>query len=200
MKNGLLNNVSLGSASYAIDNYDSGKITVDGGTLKTAAASGIRMFYNNGGEVTVNGGMIDAGWTGIQIQAGTKAAITVNNGTISGKTYALYVYGTNYSSQTDDINVAIHGGTFNGTVKTYEDFTVDGGIFNDAFVVSSYVLKPKMLTGGTFNGAAWVDSGYFGMIKDGILCDYTKETDANGNIISRTPTTAKYSAPFDAVA
>ena len=82
----LINNGS-GSATYAIDNYTTGKVTVNDGTVDAAKTAAIRMFYINGGELNVAGGTIghynsesDQSYYGIQVMAGTNADVNITGG------------------------------------------------------------------------------------------------------------------------
>ena len=149
---GTLYNASTGSAAYAIDNYGSGKVTINGGYVDAKKASAIRMFYCNGGVLTVNGGTIgrynsddDCCFRGIQVQDGTDSDVVIHGGAIAGK-YALYSNGTDGSSVTitdgsfdGDVgfgsagpdNVDISGGTFYKWVRTWGSQTgfISGGTF-----------------------------------------------------------------------
>ena len=148
---GILYNASSGSAAYAIDNYSAGQVTINSGTVDAKRASAIRMFYNNGGVVNVNGGTIghynsddDCSYMGIQAQSGTNAIINVTGGTVSGN-YALY------SSATGSSAVTISGGSFDGLVGFGSGVTsvsVSGGMFNDW--VWPYGSQTGFITGGLF--------------------------------------------------
>ena len=113
VNSGSLYNQGTGSATYAIDNFTAGSVTINGGTVDAAKASAIRLFYNNGGSVTVSGGVIghynsddDYAYMGIQVQNGTNANVTVTGGTIAGY-YAFYANNTGGE-------ITISGGTFKG--------------------------------------------------------------------------------------
>ena len=126
---GILYNEGTGSAAYAIDNYGSGKVTVNGGTIDAKKASAIRMFYCNGGEITVFGGTIggESNYMGIQVMSGTNVSINITGGAIMGS-YALYTNSTGTSS------AIISGGTFSGYVGFAAAYTgsieIGGGKFN----------------------------------------------------------------------
>ena len=130
---GTLYNASSGSAAYAIDNYGSGKVTINGGTVDAKKASAIRMFYNNGGKVEVTGGTVghynsasDRSYMGIQVMGGTDADVVVSGGTVAGL-YPLY------SNGSGDSSVLISGGTFDGDSvgfsSTPDNISITGGTF-----------------------------------------------------------------------
>lgn len=163
---GTLYNASIGSAAYAIDNYSAGKVTINGGTIDAKKASAIRMFYNNGGVVTVNGGSIghynnddDCSYMGIQVMAGTNADVTVSGGTVYGS-YALY------SNGTDDSAVSISGGLFDGYVAFGSagptNISISGGMFT--CWVGTWGSQTGFITGGLFaenlDDASQVAEGY----------------------------------------
>lgn len=151
INSGLLLNVSTGSAAYAIDNYSAGNITINGGKVDAAKASAIRMFYVNGGSVTVNGGVVghynsddDRAYMGIQVMYGANVDVTVSGGTIAGD-YALYA---NNSGGSIDIS----GGTFNGYVAFGStgpsDISITGGVFNSW--VGTWGDQTGFISGGTY--------------------------------------------------
>ena len=152
VNSGLLQNVSSGSAAYAIDNRNAGKVTINGGRVDAAKASAVRMFYNNGGKVTVTGGTIghytdenDCSFMGVQVQAGTDADVEITGGTFAA-TYAVYSRGTGDSS------VTISDGTFNGQVifdSTGPDYiSITGGTFLNE--VEAYGSQSGFISGGIF--------------------------------------------------
>ena len=169
VESGNLYNMSTGSASYAIDNYSAGKVTINGGKIDAAKASAIRLFYNNGGSVTVNGGVIgryvsddDCTYMGIQVQNGTNANVTITGGTIDGY-YAVYANNTGGK-------ISISGGTLNSYVMFGSagpsDISISGGAH---YYVYAYGSQTKFVSGGIY--AYEVDETY---IADGyILTDNT---------------------------
>ena len=169
VESGNLYNMSTGSASYAIDNYSAGKVTINGGKIDAAKASAIRLFYNNGGSVTVNGGVIgryvsddDCTYMGIQVQNGTNANVTITGGTIDGN-YAVYANNTGGK-------ISISGGTLNSYVMFGSagpsDISISGGAH---YYVYAYGSQTKFVSGGIY--AYEVDETY---IADGyILTDNT---------------------------
>ena len=131
IESGLLYNMSTGSASYAIDNYSAGNVTINGGKVDAAKASAVRMFYVDGGSITVTGGVVghytsdtDYSYMGIQVMGGTNANVSVTGGTIAGM-YALYAGNSGG-------NMSINGGTFNGEIGS-SNITgfISGGTFNE---------------------------------------------------------------------
>ena len=146
---GYIYNAGNGSATYAIDNYYAGKVTINGGKLDTKKASAIRLFYNDNGELTINGGIIGgtSSYMGVQVMGGTKVIVNLNGGVYGGQ-YSAYVgTGTDYSQMQFNITK----GTFNGEVGFTKDMTnvnISGGTFNAW--CGSYGTA-KIITGGTFS-------------------------------------------------
>ena len=158
---GTLYNASSGSAAYAIDNYGAGKVTVNGGTIDARKASAIRLFYNNGGGITVTGGTIgryisddDCCYMGIQVMAGTNADVTVTGGTISGY-YALY------SNGSGDSSVDISGGLLDGIVGF-------GSAGPDTVSISGGKYTAEIAAWGTQTG--FISGGLFAEKPDAALC------------------------------
>ena len=161
IESGLIYNMSTGSAAYAVDNYGAASLTVNGGNLDAAKASAIRLFYQNGGSVTVNDGIIghytsdtDYSYMGIQVMsAGTNGVnVTVNGGVITGY-YSFYAgSGSAWSSS----HFTITGGKFEGPVGftgsiAAESLSLTGGEFHD--FTGSYG-DVKFITGGKFTADA----------------------------------------------
>lgn len=147
VESGYLSNNGNGSACYAIDNYSAGNVTINGGNITTAKASAIRLFYNNGGSLTVTDGIIgsDNTYMGIQVMSGTNATVSVSGGSITGQ-YALYANNSGGS-------IAISGGEYNGYVgfgsAGPNDISISGGTFNDG--VGTLGTQTGFITGGTFS-------------------------------------------------
>lgn len=170
VESGNLYNMSSGSAAYAIDNYSAAKVTINGGKIDAAKASAIRLFYNNGGSVTVNGGVIghytsedDCTYMGVQVQNGTNANVTVTGGTIAGS-WAVYANNTGG-------NIELSGGIYDGYVGFGSagpaDISITGGAYG--YWVGTYGSQEKFISGGIY--AEEVDEEY---IADGyILADNT---------------------------
>ena len=169
VESGYLYNMSTGSAAYAIDNYSAGNVTINGGKVDAAKASAIRMFYVNGGSITVNDGIIghynsddDCTYCGIQVMSGGNVNVSVNGGTIVGN-YAVY-------SNNTGGNINISGGTYDGYVgfaASVPNIEITGGAFN--YWVGTWGDQTKFISGGIY--AEEVDEEY---IADGyILADNT---------------------------
>lgn len=158
VESGYLYNMSTGSAAYAIDNYSAGNVTINGGKVDAAKASAIRMFYVNGGSITVTGGVIgrnlsdnDRCYMGIQVMGGTNVNVSVAGGSIAGQ-YAFYAGNTGG-------NITISDGTFNGYVSSanLSEF-ITGGLFTNK-PHSSLIGKP----GYTF-GPYEADPTYYTLV------------------------------------
>lgn len=105
------------------------KITINNGTLKSTAATGLAIFNPQDGEIIVNGGDI-SGSTGIEMRAGK---LVVNGGTITGTNNEL-TNTANGSGSTSagagiaiaqhttalSIDVTINGGTIKGKAPIYQ--------------------------------------------------------------------------------
>ncbi len=153
VESGLIQNISTGSACYAIDNYSAGNIIINGGKVDAAKASAIRMFYVNGGSITVNDGVVghynsdeDYSYMGIQVMSGTNVNVSVAGGTIAGS-YALYANNTGGS-------LAISGGIFDGYVGIAaavpnDILSISGGTFNEW--VGTWGDQTKFISGGTYS-------------------------------------------------
>ncbi len=151
VNSGFLNNISTGSAAYAIDNYSAGKVTINGGKVDAAKASAIRMFYVKGGSLTVNGGTVghynsddNCSYYGIQVMSGENANVSVTGGTIAGE-YALYANNTGGS-------IAVSGGTCDGYVgfgsAGPSDISISGGTFT--CWVGTWGSQTGFISGGEF--------------------------------------------------
>ncbi|MBQ1407454.1 MAG: right-handed parallel beta-helix repeat-containing protein, partial [Eubacterium sp.] len=174
---GTLYNASAGSAAYAIDNYTAGKVTINGGVVDAKKASAIRMFYNNGGKVTVTGGTIghytsdsDCSYMGIQVMSGSKADVEVTGGTIAGN-YALY------SNATGESKVTISDGLLDGYVGFESagptDISITGGKYTDW--VGTWGDQTEFITGGLF--AVEPDDGLCGKDAEGNKLHAVDNTD-----------------------
>lgn len=173
VESGLLYNNGTGSACYAIDNYSAGNVTINGGKVDAAKASAIRMFYVNGGSITVNEGVVghynnddDCTYMGIQVMSGTNANVTINGGTIAGN-YAFYANNTGGK-------ISISDGTFDGyvgiaAVVPNDILSITGGAFNEW--VGTWGSQTKFISGGIFAANDIVDET---LLADGyILADNT---------------------------
>lgn len=175
IESGHLYNTGKGSATYGIDNYSAGNITINGGKVDAAKASAIRMFYVNGGSITVNEGVVghynsddDCTYMGIQVMSGTNVNVSVNGGTIAGN-YAFYANNTGGK-------ISISDGTFDGYVGIAaavpnDILSITGGAFN--YWVGTWGTQTKFISGGIFAANDIVDEA---LLADGyILSDNTDE-------------------------
>ncbi|MCR5547369.1 MAG: hypothetical protein K6F25_01295 [Bacteroidales bacterium] len=154
-------NPGNGAACYAIDNYGAASLTVNGGTLNATRASAVRMFYMNGGSVTINDGTIGSAdsYIGLQVM-GTGANginVTLNGGTFSGDE-AFYAGGGKASWATSQFNIS--GGTFEngvGFTSTINAANIDitGGEYHEYLV--SYGTE-KFIEAGKFTEDAMKES------------------------------------------
>ena len=158
IKSGYFENVSHGSATYAVDNQTSSKdvvLNVEGGKL-TAVSCVVRMFCNSTTKqnvVNVSGGhIVTSGSTGIwtqlpQSSSSIKSLATLNvtGGEISGGKRAWYDY--SFGASFESVNYSISGGELNGELlcNAYKNGIIGG-----------------FITGGTFsvNPSEYVAAGY----------------------------------------
>ena len=152
------NQTNVGGASYAIDNYAGGTLTVNSGIIR-AKDHAIRLFTSSSAaenNVTINGGTI-IGKRAIWVQlAGSdntvapKVNLTINGGQLESNVVdgtGLVMYSYSYGNSFANTNVTIAGGQFlNGSVQ------FGGGYKADTENVS--------ITGGTFEQDVirWVTS------------------------------------------
>ncbi|MBQ9569101.1 MAG: right-handed parallel beta-helix repeat-containing protein [Alloprevotella sp.] len=154
IKSGYFENVSHGSATYAVDNQTSNKdvvLNVEGGKL-TAVSCVVRMFCNSTTKqnvVNVSGGhIVTSGSTGIWTQLPQSsssikplATLNVTGGEISGRNRAWYDY--SFGASFKSVNYSISGGEFNGELlcNAYKNGIIGGFITGGTFSVdpSEYV-------------------------------------------------------------
>ena len=171
------NKTSAGGASYVIDNYDGGSLTVNSGEIiQSGNDVAIRMFAssaNNANNVTINGGTI-TGKRGVWIQlagSDTNVAPNVNlnitNGTLTGSLDSsdniLAIYSYSYGNDMKNVKINISGGTFNG------DIALTGG-------KNKTNIESLTITDGTFNGR-WGDAYSYG--EDNLAAAAIKITGGN---------------------
>lgn len=126
---GSLVNAASGSAAYVVDSYGAGTVAVRGGTLETAFASTIRMFYSTGA-LTVDGGALVSGQRYAVQAMGGSATVAVLGGTLAsnsesdGARYAIATY------QGGDCAITVAGGFVDGYVWA-ENLSIAGGLFAD---------------------------------------------------------------------
>ena len=148
IESGLLQNVSVGSAAYAVDNYNSGKVTINGGQLTTGKASAIRLFFNNAGSLTINDGIIGGENTNMGVQVQGTGANGVN----------VSLNGGTYNANVNNNGFAVYAGS--GSNWTNSSFTISGGTYN-AYVGFTDTFTNVSITDGTFK--AW--AGSYGEVK-----------------------------------
>ena len=151
VESGNLYNMSTGSAAYAIDNYSAGNVTINGGKVDAAKACAIRMFYVNGGSISVTGGVIgryvsddDCSYMGVQVMSGTNVDVSVSGGTISGY-YALY-------SNASGGNTSLSGGTYDGYVgfaASVPNISITDGRYGEW--VGTWGDQVKFISGGVYS-------------------------------------------------
>lgn len=147
---GLIRNVSIGSASYAIENkslnaaadgttalvINDGEIVAMDEAIRVLLGFGEGSAYGSHGanSVTINGGYVEgAGYAGIWIQAGSgeeagaaKCDLTVNGGYVCGRYYAFYDY--TWGQKLFNHNYVLNDGTFDGAIWSYgANLTIKGG-------------------------------------------------------------------------
>ena len=160
IENGLIENTTVGGASYAVD-----------GIWHTGEAS-----------LTINDGTITATEIAVRqvpFSATAKNTVTINGGILTGATAGLQMFNINNEAKLSE--TIIKGGEFNGTYAFYTTFTsaqaselatinIDGGTFNGYVFLyngkngSNAYPMTVAITDGLFNSGAYI---------------YTK--DANGN-------------------
>ncbi len=165
VESGYLYNMSKGSAAYAIDNYSAGNVTINGGTIDAAKASAVRMFYVNGGSITVNDGIVghyvsddDCSYMGIQVMSGANVNVSVTGGTIAGY-YAFYANNTGG-------DIVLSGGTFDGYVgfaASVPNISITDGTFNEW--AGTWGDQTGFISGGQFVES--VDAAY---LAEGYVC------------------------------
>ena len=135
------------------ENYSYTNITITGGKIEDIE---VAIFHPQKGNLTITGGEIIGGDTGIEVRSGN---VNISGGTItgnganvsvtpsgSGTTVVGAALAISQHSTENDINVTITGGTFNGAMAVYEVDIQNNDSDNIAIDIQN----------GTFNGA--VDS------------------------------------------
>ena len=179
---------AAGGASYAIDNYSNGVITIEDGTVVHKNGVAIRMFAGsaaNENSLTINGGTVTGGARAVWIQlpssdatVGPKATFKVTGGTLTSNdtTYNLAVYFYSFGNNAANTDIEISGGTFNGDIAFYgttlteDNISISGGTFNGAYGVYDYYgeLADPIITGGNYQ---YVDTAYIAEGYDAVLVD-----------------------------
>ena len=155
VESGYIENLSTGSATYAVDNNSGSRnaiLNVTGGKL-TAARTVVRQFCNSTTSqnvVNISGGTIEtngsaAMWTqlpGSSASSKKLATLNITGGTIKGTSYAWYDY--SFGDSFEAVNYSISGVKFDGNLYS---FAVEDGI------------KPGFITGGVFASLTYVEDG-----------------------------------------
>ena len=192
INSGYIENLSTGSATYAVDNNSSGAdaiLNVNGGVLKAHSVA-VRQFANsNAKENTVNvaGGTLEAGYTGIWIQLpgsdatkAMKAKLNVTGGTLKGGSYAFYDY--TYGNSFDATQYTLAGGVFEGGIFSYgANIDITDGTFNGDVAIKQAKPSTVSVSGGKFAGDVYTygDNASEGFITGGIYAITTYEYEGN---------------------
>ena len=167
IQSGYIENLSTGSATYAVDNNSSGAdaiLNVQGGLLKAQKVA-VRQFANSTvkeNTVNVTGGTIQGtGYAGIWVQLpgsdatkATKATLNVSGGTLTGANYAFYDYSFGNNFNATQYNLS--DGTYNGDVFSYgANMEITDGTFNGDVVVKQSQPSTIAISGGTFTGEVY---------------------------------------------
>ena len=163
IESGIIENLSTGSACYALDNYAGSTATINGGKL-TAEKTTVRVFNWTNGEanattLNVNDGEIySKDGYGINVNSGKTpyVALNIEGGTITtdDTDYNLAVYVVNNNSA-ENFTVNVTAGTFNG------NFALNG-------VTSTTMATGNVsISGGTFEGVICYATPAYGFITGG---------------------------------
>ena len=188
IESGYVENLSTGSATYAVDNNSSGAdaiLNVNGGVLKAHSVA-VRQFANSTAKentVNVSGGTVEAGYSGIWIQLpgsdatkAMKAALNVTGGTLTGGTLAFYDY--TYGNLFDATQYNLSGGFFNGEIFSYgANINITGGTFSNDVAVKQSKPSEVAVSGGKFAGDVYTygDNASGGFITGGVFASLTYE-------------------------
>jgi len=164
IQSGYIENLSSGSATYAVDNNSSGAdaiLNVQGGLLKARAVA-VRQFANSTvkeNTVNVTGGTIQGiGYAGIWVQLpgsdatqATKATLNVSGGNLTGGSYAFYDY--SYGNNFNATQYNLSGGTYNGYVFSYgANIDITDGTYNGDVIIKQEKSSNVSVSGGKFAG------------------------------------------------
>ena len=174
---GNVENLSVGGACYALDNYAGSTATINGGKL-TAEKTAVRIFNWTDGEaakatINMNGGEIySKDGYGININSGNTPFVELNiaGGTIStdDTDYNLAVYVVN-KGNAENFTANVTGGTFNG------NFALNG------VTATTMAVDKVSVSGGDFDGVICYDVPAYGFVSGGT---FKSEVDAKYVAIS----------------
>ena len=181
IESGYIENLSTGSATYAVDNNSSGGnaiLNMNGGLVKARSVA-VREFANSttlDNVINMAGGTITAGYSGIWIQLpgsdtskAMKAGLNVTGGTIAGGSYAFYDY--TYGNLFDATQYNLSGGTFDGDIFSYgANFTITDGTYNGEVAIKQAKPSNVAVSGGKFAGDVYTygDNASEGFITGGV--------------------------------
>lgn len=83
VKSGTIDNRSVGTASYAIDNQGAGKVYISGGKISSNQSNSIRMFCPNNQSIEITGGEIYRIWVQDDNSASKVASLSITNATLT---------------------------------------------------------------------------------------------------------------------
>ena len=174
---GNVENLSVGGACYALDNYAGSTATINGGKL-TAEKTAVRIFNWTDGEaakatINMNGGEIySKDGYGININSGNTPFVELNiaGGTIStdDTDYNLAVYVVN-KGNAENFTANVTDGTFNG------NFALNG------VTAKTMAVDKVSVSGGDFDGVICYDVPAYGFVSGGT---FKSEVDAKYVAIS----------------
>ena len=191
IESGFIENISTGSAVYAVDNNSSGAsaiLNVNGGVVKANSVA-VRQFANSTtfeNIVNVSGGKVVARNSGIWIQLpgsnasqAVKAALNVTGGILEGS-YAFYDY--SYGNAFTATQYNLDGGTYNGMVFSYgANINITDGTYNDDVAIKQSSPSVVAVSGGKFAGDVYTygNNASSGFISGGIFATKTYEYEGN---------------------
>ena len=154
-------------------NYNTGKLTITGGTIRAVA----RAIYNPSStcRIVVDGENVNIVSTNVDAIGINKssAALEIHNGTIDGKDNGVYVYTSS--------EVTIDGGEISGdnaaSIKTASTLDISGGTFEGTTSAINYTgNKTGFISGGTFSDD----------VSEYAAASYTAVKDVSGNYVVTT--------------
>jgi hypothetical protein len=188
IESGYIENLSTGSATYAVDNNSSGGnaiLNMEGGLLKAHSVA-VREFANSTtleNTINVSGGKMEAGYSAIWIQLpgsdatkAMKAALNVTGGTLEGGSYAFYDYSSGNAFTNTQYN--LDGGTYNGVVFSYgANISITDGTYNGAVAIKQTKPSDVSVSGGKFADDVYTygDNASTGFITGGVYAITTYE-------------------------
>ncbi len=169
---GTIENLTVGGACYALDNYAGSTSTINGGKL-IAEKTTVRIFNWTDGEAakaTLNvtdGEIISKDGYGINVNSGNTPHVELNISggviTTDDTDYNLAVYVVNKNSA-ENFTINVDGGTFNG------NFALNG-------VTSTTMAEGAIsVTDGTFEGVICYDEPAYGFITGGTYQTVVEES------------------------